>query len=203
MRKTYFVFFNTVITILLSSLAFSQTTIFEDNFDNYTAGQQLACQNPVNWTTWTLAPCSAVEDAYVSNVNAYSGANSVVIVPNNDLVHLLGDVTTGKYKISFRVYIPSGKVGYFNTMSGFTGGAYQWAMWVDFDSGGVGRLSPLNRHFSFAYDSWQLVELVVDLDNNNAEFYFDSTLVPPIWGWTIMGAALKLAAVDFWGPAES
>ena len=26
--------------------------IFTDNFDSYIAGQLLACQNPVDWTTW-------------------------------------------------------------------------------------------------------------------------------------------------------
>lgn len=201
MQKTYF-FLSTVLTFLFSSLAFSQTTIFEDNFDTYTAGQQLACQNPVSWTTWSLAPCSTIEDAYVSNVHSYSGINSFVIVPSNDLVHLLGDVTTGKYKISFWIYIPAGKTGYFNTMSGFTGSTYEWAMWVNFLSGGIGQLDPFGD-FSFSYDSWQHIELIVDLDNDMAEFYFEGVLVGIPWPWTIEGAALKLAAVDFWGPAES
>ena len=40
---------------------------WSDNFDTYTAGSRLACQNPTNWTTWTLAPCSSVEDALISN----------------------------------------------------------------------------------------------------------------------------------------
>ncbi len=205
MQKIYFVFLITVITFLVSSLALSQSIIFEDNFDADTAGQQLACQNPVNWTTWSLTPCSPVEDAYVSNVNAYSGANSVVIVPNNDLVHLLGDVTTGKYKISFRVYIPAGKTGYFNIMSGFTGGVYEWALWVDFLAGGIGQFRPIPivGNFTYSYDTWQHIDFVVDLDNNYAEFHFNDTLVGNGWSWTMMGAALKLAAVDFFGPAES
>ncbi|MDP2364324.1 MAG: T9SS type A sorting domain-containing protein [Ignavibacteria bacterium] len=202
MRKKYYFFLSTVITILFSSFAFCQSTIFEDNFDSYTAGQHLACQNPVNWTTWTLNPCSSVEDAFVSNVNAYSGANSVVIVPSNDLVHRLGDVTTGKYKISFLVYIPTGKTGYFNTMSSFTNSVYKWAVSVHFNPGGSGQVFPFGN-FSFTYDSWQNVELKVDLDNDMAEFYFEYALVGTPFPWTLMGDILKLAAVDFWGPAES
>ena len=42
------------------SQAYAQLTIFSDNFDSYTAGQQLACQNPTDWTTWNMNPCDAV-----------------------------------------------------------------------------------------------------------------------------------------------
>ena len=71
------------------------TVLFTDNFDSYTAGQQLACQNPTDWTTWISNPCDSIEDANVSNLYSYSSPNSVVIVPNNDLVKTFGSKTSG------------------------------------------------------------------------------------------------------------
>jgi len=80
-------------------------------------GQQLACQNPLDWDTWSNAPCGG-EDPFVSNNFAYSGSNSVVIAPNNDLIKHHGQLTSGRWYISFQMYIPAGKAGYFNSMSG-------------------------------------------------------------------------------------
>jgi hypothetical protein len=103
-------------------------TTFTDNFDSYTAGQQLACQNPTDWTTWSNLPCDAVEDAYISTNYAYSGANSTVIVQNNDLVKTHGQLTSGEWYISVLIYIPTGKAGYFNTLAGFTPNPFNWGM---------------------------------------------------------------------------
>ena len=74
---------------------------FED-FEGFTAGEQVACQDPVNWTTWSYLPCDPMEDAYISDAQAYSGSNSVLIVDDNDLVLPFEEYyTTGTYKASF------------------------------------------------------------------------------------------------------
>jgi len=39
------------IALVFTSMSFAQAPIFEDNFDSDTAGMQLACQNPTDWTT--------------------------------------------------------------------------------------------------------------------------------------------------------
>ncbi len=62
---------------------------FFDSFDQYTAGQQLACQNPVDWTTWSLNPCSAVEDPYINSTFFVSYPNSVEIINGNSLIKSL------------------------------------------------------------------------------------------------------------------
>ena len=176
-----------------------------DNFDNYTAGQMLACQNPTNWTTWSLSPCNVTEDATVTNAQSYSPPNSFVIVQNNDEVHPIGDLTYGKYSISFRVYIPTDKIGYFNTLSSFTGGVYEWAMECFFNAGGQGSLNAGGTEaasFSFAYDTWNLTELIVDIDNDAAEFKFNGTSIYS-WPWSSgaagSGGQLQLAGTDFFG----
>ena len=183
--------------------------VFFDDFEAYTAGQQLACQNPADWTTWSEAPCDPTEDPYVSDAYAYSGANSVNIVQNNDLVKLLGDLTSGKWGISFFMYIPTGQEAYFNTLSGFTGGAYEWAMEAYFYTGAAGSLNAGGTGvatFTFPYDTWFPVEVIVDLNNDMAEFWVDGVQVYN-WQWTLGasggGSALQLAANDFFGHAFS
>ncbi len=47
---------------------------FEDGFENYAAEQQVACQNPDDWTTWTQEPCSA-NDPYITDERAYTVNN--------------------------------------------------------------------------------------------------------------------------------
>ena len=105
------------------------TVIFEDDFEAYNAGEQLACQNPEEWTTWSNLPCS-LEDAYISDDFAYSGVNSVHIVTNNDQVKNLDTYfTSGVYEISLMIYIPIGADGYYNVMSDFNA-AYEWGFEV-------------------------------------------------------------------------
>jgi hypothetical protein len=185
-------------------MSFGQPVIFEDNFDSYTVGGQLACQNPTDWTTWNLVPCDANEDPYVSNLPAFSGLNSVVIVQYNDLVKLLGDLTSGKYSIAFLVYIPTAKHGVFSVMSVFTGGTYEWAASVEFNPGGSGQLHAGGfgaETFTYGHDTWQSVKVIVDLDNDIGEFWFDGIMVYT-WQWTLGalggGSALQLAAGNFW-----
>ncbi|MBU0727863.1 T9SS type A sorting domain-containing protein, partial [Patescibacteria group bacterium] len=161
---------------------------------------QLACQNPTEWTTWSILPCDPVEDAYISDNYAYSGTNSAVIVQNNDEVKPLGSQTSGKWDIGFMVYIPAGHSGYFNTLSGFTPNPFQWAMECYFDVGGGGRLEiATSETFTWTEDTWQLVRLVIDLDTDLAEFWFNGSMVAS-WQWTRGGSInLQLDANDFFG----
>jgi hypothetical protein len=176
---------------------------FLDNFDTYTAGQQLVLQNNTDWDTWSSLPGSG-EDPFVSNVHSYSGSNSVVIAQANDLIRLHNQRTTGSWGMSFQVYIPAGQAGYFNTMSGFTPNPFYWAMEVYFDAGGSGRLltGDPDVNFTWVEDTWQLVEVIVDLDQDLAQFVFDGDVIHQ-WTWT-SGASggtgpLRLDANDFYG----
>uniref|UniRef100_UPI00404B79E5 hypothetical protein n=1 Tax=Ignavibacterium sp. TaxID=2651167 RepID=UPI00404B79E5 len=50
-------------------------------------------------------------------------AKLLKIVQNNDQIKVFNTTafSTGSYKISFMVYIPAGKAGYFNTLQTFAG----------------------------------------------------------------------------------
>lgn len=182
-------------------------TTFFDGFEAYNAGQQLVVQNPVDWITWSGPPGTA-EDPFVSNVRAFDGVNSVVIVQNNDLVHLITDDTTRTYRISFRAYIPSSKAGYFNTLNNWPATiANHWAMEAYFDSGSTGNNGRLNAGaltnipFSYPHNTWMLVELRVDLRGDSAQFLINQGLVHS-WKWTRAASGTRpkrLRANDFYG----
>lgn len=117
--------------IFISTITIGQVVVFEDKFDNYTVGQQLACQNPTIWKTWTNNPCSTTEDPLISDLYSFSGVNSTVIKQNNDIVREIGTpINSGTAEINFQVFIPAGKAGYFNTLASFAPPNYAWAMQV-------------------------------------------------------------------------
>ncbi len=184
------------------------TVIFSDDFDSYTAGQQLACQNPTDWTTWSQDPCNATEDAYISSNWAHSGANSFVVAPDNDEVHYWGPETSGKWEIDFYNYIPTGKTGYFNALAQFIA-AQEWGLEVYFNASAAGSLNAggnLAATFTYSYDTWVLNQVIVDLDNDLAEYWYNGTMVYS-WQWTLGASGTPisnmLAADDFFGAAAT
>ena len=181
------------------------------DFETFTAGQQVACQDPINWSTWSNLPCSS-EDAFISSNFAHSGTKSAVIAPNNDLIRPLLNQTSGKWSISLWFYIPATKSGYFNTLTGFTPNTIEWAMDAYFDMGGAGRLDttggggvPANTvNFAWTVGQWNQVKVIVDLDHPRhlAEFWIGTTSLTQIatWDWTNGGTkANRIAANDFFG----
>jgi hypothetical protein len=181
------------------SLLVSDPNFFEDDFEAYTAGVQLVIQNNTDWDTWSSLPGSG-EDPFVSDVYSFSGANSVVIVSGNDLIRRHGSRTTGSWGLSWQTYIPAGKAGYFNTMSGFTPNPNFWAMEVYYDIGGAGRLitGATTTPFTWTEDTWHLVEVIVDLDQDQAQYVLDGTVIYQ-WQWTGGGGPLQLDVNDFYG----
>ncbi|RKY96604.1 MAG: hypothetical protein DRQ13_05715 [Ignavibacteriae bacterium] len=181
-------------------------TTFTDDFEAYTVGVQLACQNSTDWTTWSSLPCDPVEDPFISDNYAYSGSNSVVLIQNNDLVKPLGTQTTGKWDIGFMMYIPTGKWGYFNTLTVTPQtGTTEWGMQVYFEASGAARMDAGGANsalWTYAYDTWQACRVVVDLDLDLAEFWFDGVLIQS-WQWTLgtfgNGALLQLDGNNFFG----
>jgi hypothetical protein len=182
---------------------------FYDNFDSYTAGQRLACQNPTEWTTWSNAPCAVGEDALVSNLYSSTSPNSVVITKDIDQIRLHGDLTTGKWYTGFHMYIPTGKAGYWNMLSAFTfnTGGY-WAFECYFDVGGGGRLQTGTgiTNFTWQPNTWQWVEMVIDLDLDVAQFWMGGSVSGTLvhqWAWTngsSSGLGPKIIdATDFFG----
>ncbi|PLW99093.1 MAG: hypothetical protein C0591_03360 [Marinilabiliales bacterium] len=182
--------------------------IFQDKFDTYSAGEQVACQNPGLWTTWSGSPCGD-DDPFVSDEQSFSGANSVFIAPDDDLVLDLPEyLTSGKYSIKSMIYVPAGGNAYYNVMASFQE-PREWAFQVFFNVGGDGSVdagATAAATFDFEFDTWMESKVVVDLNADWAEYFLDGTLIYA-WQWTLGasggGCALQLGALDFYGQPGS
>ena len=187
-----------------SNFSFAQFE-FQDNFDSYITNQQLACQNPIDWTTWSNLPCSN-EDPWLSNIFSFSWPNSVVINSYNDLIKLLGSYSTGGYHITVRAYVPNEKSGYISLFSKFNPDPTELAFECYFDVGGTGRLMNIPGEpvlFTYTNDQWHLVWIVVNFNTDEAQFWIDNNLIH-IWEWTQNGTvSSQLAAENFYGPTSS
>jgi hypothetical protein len=208
MKKFYFLYIAVTIAILFSNTSVGQVSLFNDNFDSYTVSQQLSCQNPTDWKTWTNNPCNATEDAYISNSYSFSGSKSLFIVQSNDIVREIGTpLTSGQAEINFRVYIPSGKSGYFNTLANFDPPNYSWAMQAFFNTPGTGTLDAGGANaatFNYPQDQWFLVRVVADLQTDLGYFYINGSLIHT-WQWTLgtFGGTIakQIDATNFYGNA--
>ncbi|MBX2992789.1 MAG: T9SS type A sorting domain-containing protein [Bacteroidetes bacterium] len=185
------------------------TTIYQysDNFESYNIGQRLACQNPTNWTTWSLIPCDSLEDPMISGAYAYSGTKSVVISQHNDLVIRYSQFYQWPLStIRFKFLVPTGKRGYFNTLATFSPpGIFNWAMEVYFDSTGQGRLfagTSTPTHFGYTQNVWHSVKIDVNLGIDSARFSVNDDVIRS-WRWTLGASGgtspLRLEATNFYG----
>jgi hypothetical protein len=183
---------------------------FEDYDANDYLVQQAVNQGKEYWTTWSNSPGGA-EDPMVSDAFAYEGDNSVVINGTNDAVLLLNQtgLTEGKYFIEFMVYIPTGFNGYFNVLQAFAGASSQWGMQAYFDAGGAGLVDAGGAGagvFSYTYDTWHKVNMMVDLDNDFAEMDFnDAPVVSWVWSGGSFGTGTlnELHAMNFYAWADN
>jgi hypothetical protein len=159
--------------------------IYANDFETFTAGGQVACQDPVNWTTWSNAPCGA-EDAFISTDYAHGGVNAVKDNGSNDLVLLMGDKTSGEYKFEFWMYIPAGHGGYYNLLHDFAGSTSEWGMEFYFLDAGTANLYAGGQIIPVAYmhDQWFKVTNIIDLDNDLAEVFLDDVSVHS-WKWSL------------------
>ena len=195
--------------LLLSSVALviaasAQTTLYSDNFDGYTAGADVSVANPVNWSVWPGGG-----DQVISTTYAHSGANSMGCVSTvvgggpGDLLLLLGDKTAGSHLLSWWMYIPAGKGGYFNIQHTQDVTTPSFAAEVILEDGGVisGMANNVALAGTYPQDTWFQVNLFIDLDNVTASFLIDLT---PIATWPFDtetdGAAgpNQLGAIDFY-----
>lgn len=193
-----------IVFVFVFGNVFSQTTLFENNFDSYSNGDKVAQVAGTPWTTWSNAPGGS-EDGTVSNTQSVSPNNSINIITNNDLVIDLEDKTTGRYRVDFDFMVEAGKFGYFNLLQDFAGSNSKWGLQVKFmsdlsgavDGGGADAAT-----FTYSADNWMHMRIFVDLDNDLGTFLIDGNEIHT-WKWSD-GAnggndLLKLDAVNLFG----
>lgn len=154
--------------------------VFCDNIDTYTAGEYVG---PFAewWSTWDGVE-GGTEDGIVSNDFSVSGENSVLIPEGGtaDVILKLGNISEGKYRLEWQMYIPSGKYAYYNIQDTEVPGVL-WNLELYFGdvTEGVGEFTvPVDGPtFDYPVDEWFLVEHIIDMDANTIDVHIAGVLV--------------------------
>ncbi len=177
------------VSLSVADTVLPASIIFEP-FESYLAGdylvQQAVAQGKEYWTTWSGSP-GTVEDPFVSDFYAYEGFNAMVIEESNDAVLVLPEnYTYGVFYVDFEVMVPAGKTGYFNCLQSFAGTSSEWGMQCFLDVDGAGSVDAGGEgsgSFTYEYDEWNHVQMMIDLDEDHAEMYFNDDLIVE-WQWS-------------------
>ncbi len=169
----------------------AQVVLYEDDFEAYTVGATLVSQNPA-WAVWPGGTSGVI-----STDVAHSGAKSVYVSSDNDLIYAMGNKVSGKYQVDFYYYVPTGFGGYFNFQRHESPGV-EWIIEVYFGNDGNGFIHAGGENaatFNFQLNSWTFVKTIIDLDSDWAEFYINGNLVHQWqWSYTSQGAVSPYGA---------
>lgn len=204
MRKV----FSTIALILTGIALMAQGQIMSHNFDTLTTGTGVASQLGQPFTTWSNLPGGA-EDPVVSSDVAVSGTNSIKISTGNDGVVHFADLSTGRYAVSFQMNIKANYLGYLNLLQDFAGSNSKWGMQIFFnqdgsavvDAGGASAAT-----FTYAHDTWMLIEFFIDIDDDFASLLVDNQHITS-WTWSTGaqgdGTTHKLDGINFYAWADN
>ena len=193
-----------------------------ESFEEYTVGNKIAAEAVAAghdwWTTWSNQPGGS-NDGTVSNDYASEGNNSGYFTNASDQVLLLGDYETGVYDLSFDVYTPAGKDGYFNILHKFPASDNgDWAMqayfnaesdetnnemWHSTGHGSVHAGGALVADLPCVEDEWMNVRVHIDCDIDEATLFFNDQEMYT-WQWSLGSfgdeGTRVIAGANFFGP---
>ncbi len=186
--------------LFASATTFAQTIIFEEDFEDFTAGDYISTSP--NWHAWS-GETGNIDDAIISNEQNHTpdGSLSMKIAESNDIVYYFGNKTSGQYEISFNYYIPSGQGAYFNIQHEF---GSNWAFSVQFQNDGAGSLYVDNTEINFTYtqDTWIEVKMLINLDDDEITLNIEDNLVHT-WTFSLSEgnttSNITLDCINFYG----
>jgi hypothetical protein len=197
MKKIY------LLAFAIGAFTFSANAqIIDDDMEGYTPG-------PVHedhWSSWSGA--AGPEDLVISTDQAFSPSQSGYIGDDGvqDAMLLLGNQTSGQYILSWYMYVPGGKTGYYNIQededTGASGGI--WGINVHFNldnlAPGTGYVvddaNPANIVSTFSYPEnfWFQITHEIDLDTDTVVMYIDGS---EIYSGDFYTSGGNLGGVDF------
>lgn len=194
----------------------SAQVLADENFDGYTEGTGIGAQGAdAGWYIWN--PSNPNFDAVISDDQALSGTQSLKVdqAASDDVVWAApSPVNSGFVEVSFAMFIPEGKEGYFNLMQSWDPVAtnqYLWAVDVFF---GGGIIFPIAESVegptgSFNHDEWFQMKVTIDFAGDVGELYHNDVLLHT-WQWSLENGAGNpglnaFEAVNFfgYGPSET
>ncbi len=187
--------------LLLYACGAGWASEFADGFETYSAG--LGIHGQGGWKGWDNV--SSV-DGLASNLYAHTDRQSVEIRGSTDLVHEF-DLAGGKWVLTAWQYIPSGSSGvtYFILMNTYSdNGPYDWSIQTQYDMT-AGTIVPysgaLGEPARIIVDQWVQIKVVIDLDANTfEEYYNDVQIAAGVWDNDAHGT---LQAIDLYGNGAS
>lgn len=194
--------------LLFSSIFYGQ---FTENFESYPLGR--LNENPTLWNTWS-GDYDITQSIIIDNTYANTGSNSAKIVNYVDAILNLGNKSSSKWQLNFKMYIPSGKSAFFNVQENLTaqGGTQQsgesFITSFNFNKDnlnqGIAEIAanpsnPTIVSFAFPHDSWFDVELLFNLDNKSFRMKINNVVVNTIARPFAYPTNTILGGIDFFG----
>lgn len=172
-----------------------------ENFDVYNPGA-LVAQSP-RWKLWDATSHDAIVEA------STEGSGKVLRIQRTstlapDVVFPLGNRTTGRYRLSFNLFVVKGASGYYNVQHTDGGGTNpNWAFQVEFQSNGFGRLFITSNRvigaFYYKNGEWNKIVQIIDLDKDRAELWINNQMVHS-WRFSVSNTVelKQLGALNFY-----
>ncbi len=201
-----FTFFISIFAFL--AISSKAQVIYSEDFESLNVGEGIALQVPEWWKTWNDSPGSA-EDADISENYAVSGTKSLMVLTAQDVVMTTENLTEGRYKMSFEMYIAENRVAYLSAMQLFDPGnpIYGWGISIRFNNGSGeikhGTTMYDAASFSFEHDTWFSFTYFIDLDADIVNIISNDELIYT-GHWSVYPDSYSLQGFMFfgWDPGE-
>jgi thiol-disulfide isomerase/thioredoxin len=198
--------------ILFSSFLcsfYSQSQLFSDNFDSYSAGSYLCSQSGDNWTTFDNQ-AGGNQDVLVSNTDASSAPNSLHFVSSlkeggpSTIVRQFGVLQTGQLSLQFKMKVNAQSAAYFDLNQSSTLEQGNSIFSAYFRDNGTFEVAQIPG-FSVAYPqgSWFDFRLDIDFNTSMWKMYFNDASVGEFTTEGAKVAALLFFPVDADSPHQS
>ena len=191
-----------VVAFMLIATATTAQQVVNENFESYDAGSYMSTVAAPQWEMWG----TGVLGGLVSEEQAHGGTKSMkAYISGNtetDVILNMNDLTTGRYRVEFYMYVPANQTGYYNILQDFNGQNSKWGIQLTFNGGTI-TIDANGNQYTHPYTpgSWTKIQHFVDLDNDWIDFYLnDEVVLSYQWskGTNGDGTTCKLDAIDFY-----
>jgi hypothetical protein len=202
MKKTVLLFLSCIFALAIITSA--QSILIEDDFESYNADELLVAQSGAPWLTWNQ-PYHAPHDVFVRTSQFSDGLQSIQVVTGQDIVLDFEDRETGRYQITFDIYVVSGKAAYFNILNDFDGANSTWAFQTFMNADGTATVDAngeSSASHSFNHGEWININMIYDVDDDLATYYVNGVEIVswiPSKGAMNAGNMYKLDGICLYG----
>lgn len=182
---------------------------FTDDFESYNVGDYVGSKSS-DWTTWS-GTTGGAEDAKVVDDTAASGNNSIYFKgtanggPQDVVLLFHGLYETGMFEYSMKLFVPSGKGGYFNFQGDQTIGNI-WSVDCNINTDGSMDFSVpasgAGGSVQYTQDNWFELKVTADMNTNIWKVFIDGNQELEFQNVTNKVASIDLFPIDasseFW-----